>query len=505
MKQSLWLGLGLASAALCGVAGAQTAPVARIAPLSVEVDGSAILASVLVERISRGDTTAEAAWQSGELNETMLLFLLDQASGDRTGESLLDRAELNTAFVEILIQHLPEKVAAENVAKLGDGTRYRLADYWFKRGDARAEPLLKELAAEGEAQFTAQQSLPWFYELSATRMGESYESKKQLQQAMQVFSRIFEISKHPFFASNAQVHAAGLYLYLGDETKAHALYAKAIKASNPFSSGRALLEEAMFSYQNGDLDTAGTYSGRAAEQFHLASPLNPSGFEQQARQMLAYTAQWPQTPLTLLPQKLQFDLGAPQNSDAKVSQVIKVRTRVKVPLAVSCDAPQITARLETDGWITPQPNSFPLFAEQRIVIEVDAAKVTRSLDAHVTVVSPTLKEARVVVPVRINYRPIRANLSTVFFGFVGANEQREILLQFASTVPFQIESLETDAPDSLTVSGIKNSSALQQTVTVKLKNTKPEQILQGKIRVKTDLPAQEVIELPYYAYIQPAR
>ena len=373
--------LSVSLVALCGISVAQTAPVM---PVEVSVDSGAILASVLLERIGQGQTTAEAAWQNGELNEAMLLFLLNQPSGDRTGESLLDKAGQSEAFVEVLIGHLPEKVSAENVAKLGEGARYRVADYWFKRGDERALPLLQELVEAGAAQFKAQGRLPWFYDPSVTRVGEWYQANGRGQQGLELLDGAAKLSNNPSYRADWLLLSGRIAAQMGDGEKARGYYqqiakwgqawftglaswdqASAMMANGQQEQARQLLQTSLKSegtdqinvvlretlaesyYLSGDAQAAREHAQKSLQTFQtLGSPrASVQEFAERTENILAWLDLWQKTPLIGLPRRLRVV----ERPDEPVGARLSVRSLGNAPLTATSDNPQIQVLVEPEG------------------------------------------------------------------------------------------------------------------------------------------------------------
>ena len=527
--------LGLSLLASSGMAVAQISPVAPV-PFAVTVDSDAILSSVLLERIGKGETTAEKAWQSGELDEAMLLFLLNQPSGDRKGESLLNKAEQSAAFVEVLLSHLPDKVSAKNVGKLGAGARYRVADYWFKRNDERALPLLQGLVEAGAAQFKAQGRLAWFYEPSVTRVGEWYQANGRGQQGLELLDGAAKLSNNPSYRADWLVLSARMATKMGDGEKARGYYQQVAQWGQGWFSGLAIYDRARWfidhdqlqqslnllntpvkgsgadqiqisllslqglaNYKLGNYKEAHRYAQQAITQAAAMKLRQGMGSEadlEVAQSVVDWTNQWDKTPIVIDQGQIQVVLSGQALGDKPVTRRTLVLSSQDVPLTATVNNPHIKVTISD----TPQKGDY--FVQREIVIEVAPQLITQSLDAVLTVGSPHFPQAQERLPIHIEVpKPVSLSASTVFFGEVKANAPTTQTLMLSAASPFRVVTVKTDGA-TLEVQSPATQPAKEQTLTLTFTPPQVGRFYSGTVRIQTDVPNQEVIEVPYIARAQ---
>ena len=159
-----------------GMAVAQNAPVVPVVPLEVTVGSNAVLSSVLLDRIKKGETTAQAAWESGELDEATVLFLLENTSqwGALPGG---DDDKLRRELGMLVARHAPEKLEESQLKQLPLKVRLWVGDALGDAGDAQAVTVLGSVIDEikGRAKaddtnsdantlaFLSIERLAWFY------------------------------------------------------------------------------------------------------------------------------------------------------------------------------------------------------------------------------------------------------------------------------------------------------------------------------------------------------
>lgn len=431
MRATVCALLSLGMVGLCAPTFADDARSAlpRIADIAIApVNDAAIRAPLVVEKIKGGGVTPEDAWKKGLLDKDVLLLLLNQEGGDRGGLNLIDSSGLSLALTRLFVNHFPEQVA--HPATLGAGARFRLAQYYFQTDDVRCVDLLEELVKEGRVSGRTQ-SPAWFFPMSATLLGEWYQSQGEVGKAIGAFSLLVQGNNTSAYADNASVDLARLYSSVGNTRQAQVFYARAKSSKSDWSKSMALsdqvgtlmaqersqdaqllLNEALagakppreriavnallanFHYRKGDFEKARRSAEAAVTE---SSNLKLEGndlfqlFVAGAQECLSWIKRWQQTPLIVEPVKLEF----PAESSEPRRQTLTVKTSGMKPFEIKSDDKRVRATLRV-GSITERQ----FWIQREVAVEIQKGQVT-PFESVVRFYLPDQKEEVASVTVRV--------------------------------------------------------------------------------------------------------
>jgi tetratricopeptide (TPR) repeat protein len=392
-----------------------------IAPIS----DAAIRAPLVVEKIKKGELTAEEAWQKGELNEETLLFLLNQEGGDRGSLNLVDKANLSDVLIEVMIRHLPEHVAKPEL--VGEGVRFRLGTYYFEKNDPRSVDLLEGLIQPA----LKNKNRAWFFPIAATLLGEWYQSRGQVGKSIAAFSLLTQDGVNSAYADNASVELARLYASIGDDKSAAKFYERGQASKNDWAKSIALsdqmsrlmaqqrfdetermLDKALveakspkeqiavhslktnFYYRRGNFEKAQQHAESALAE---SSKLNLDRddkfllFVLGAQQSLGWIKRWQQTPLIVAPDRLEFSTKASEPR----RQILTVKTPGWKTFEVKSDDKRVRASL-----LVGAASERQFWLQREVAIEIEKG-LDAPLESAVLFYVPDKKESIAKVLVRV--------------------------------------------------------------------------------------------------------
>ena len=453
---------------------------------------------VALLQITAGTLTPEAAWQSGALTYDNIADLLEHPSDPWIINVRQSDGGLHHQLIALLLRH--ESAKLEHLLQVPVRLRLWLADYYEAQQNEKvvevAESILtgaKPSPATDDVNFQALERMAWYY-----------GKEKQFEQAAQQWARVPELMSAPGWErADAAWLEAELWMVAGDKAKADQAFARVAVNKDPFFSGASALTLASFAYQNGDEAQATKLAQSAVESLATSQHSATSGFKGQAQNLLDALEQWKKAPLISNVQQLRFDFSQVPLEQDVLTQKIKVRSHQLVELKAQSDTNLISAQVSDQAPQSLQDENslMALFKEQELAVTVKRPTKAVASTENVKVTSATFPGFVLQIPVEVVYSPFKLSAPSLFFGFVEAGKESKQQLTLTAATPFRVIEAKSDLPALKT--SFSSSPATQQTVTVTIQGSQ-SQILQGQIRIQTDLPAQEVIELPYYAYIQPA-
>ena len=399
---------------------------APVIPDIAPISDAPIRAPLLVAKIQKGELSAEEAWQRGELNEDILLFLLNQPGGDLGSLNLVDKAGLSDDLIEVMIRHLPQRV--EKSKELSGGTRFRLAAYYFKKDDIRCVALLEQVIKQ---QTETKNVKAWFFPIAATLLGELYQSTDQVGKSIATFSLLNQERAVSAYADNASVELARLYASIGDDKTAARFYQRGQVSKNDWAKSMALSDqtgklmaqqrfieaEIMLNkalseakspkeqiavnslktnlyYRQGNFEKAQqSAEATIAESSKLDLGLTDmfALFVSGAQQSLDWIKRWQQTPLIIEPDKLEFSTKASEPR----RQIITVKTPGWKPFDVKSDDKRVRVSL-----LVGAASERQFWLQREVAVEI-AKEQNAPLESLLLFYVPDKKEAVAKVMVRV--------------------------------------------------------------------------------------------------------
>ncbi len=451
---------------------------------------------VALEQIKADTLTPEAAWQSGALTFDNLADLLEHPADPWIINERRTDGGLHHRLIALLLQH--EGARLEDLPKVPQRLRLWLADYYQWQRNEKVIEVAESILTEAKTsptvdnvKFQAIERMAWYY-----------GKEKRFKETAQQWARVPEfISAKGWERADASWLEAESWLLGGEREKADQAFARVMENKDPFFSGASLLTRALVAYRDGDDAQATVLSQSALEQLESSQHSVTAGFRSQTQQLIDTLERWKKEPLISNVRQLRFDFANVPDEQKVLTQKIKIRSARNVPLIVRSGALQVSADVLEQAQSSSADENLQvrLFEEQEIAVTVPRPDKLTNSTTEIKVSSSAFPSFALQIPVEVIYSPFKLSSASLFFGFVDAGKSSKQLLTLNATAPFRVVEVKSDSP-AITAS-FSPSPATQQTVAVIIQGGPQSQILQGKIRIKTDLPAQEVIELPYYAYI----
>jgi tetratricopeptide (TPR) repeat protein len=413
-----------------------------VIPEIAPVSEATIRAPLVVEKIKRGEMTAEEAWQKGDLNEDVLLFLLNQEGGDKGSLNLVDKAGLSDELVEVMVRYLPERVTKPE--SLSASIQYRVGDYFFKKREARGAEIFGKLLAEiRKKPAETKVAKPWYHPLVVTRLGEWHRSRGDYAAALNILTDALTVSQQANYAADWSLQAARSYRALGDKERARKFYQQAKTYGQSWYVGLALFDEArdlmaagrheearqllkqpvtgegasmaqvsLLSLQahsyflTGDFEAAQQVGKEAKQLFESLSSNQKERVQTSfdlSRTALERITQWQTTPIQCKPSHLAVQ-GNKQQTTSLIRR-FKVRTLRDVPLRVETDDKRLTARIvENDGWQTANQKreiSSDKGVEKEVVVVIAPEMLWENGQSALKINSPEIPDFMVQVTMRV--------------------------------------------------------------------------------------------------------
>lgn len=466
-------------------------------------NAQATRAGALIE-LSAAGQSVETIWESGQWKIEDVMWALENLITDngvlrgrpRDGERVRE------ALASLLANHGGALVSENKWRELPLKSRLWLGDYYDRTHDERAFAILQSVLDDGAGDAEKGAVLFRATELLARRYSRQNKPKEAAQAWLAGASALPD---QTWWQADALWLGGEAWMVAGDQKQADEIFGRLKTGEQPFFYGASLLTRALHSYGKGDNEQTLRFAKSALAQLENSPyPLQPA-FYAQSQNMVAVLERWQQEPFYSSAQQLRFEFGKyPQKTEDILTQTITIRSQREIPLKVSSETPEISALVDAPppSHFYGQPAELALFTEQKVTITVRRPEKS-NLQTKVKIASPSFPNFQLEIPIEIIYHPVKFSASALFFGFINSEDQAQRQLALTSPMPFRIIEVTTDSP--LLVTAVNSPSpATQHSVTVTIQNGTAGQVLAGKLRIKTDLPIQEVIEVPYYAYIQPA-
>ena len=507
-------------------------------PRAISGVGAAALA-----QMRAGQLSAEAAYQSGALSMAEVLKLLEQTS-EWGALWWGDDVELRRSLGVLVARHAPEKLEGASLDALPLAVRLWMGEALANAGDARAVTVLGSVRdelrgraplatiREAAAAFLASERLAWFY-----RDSDQHEKEVQSWLGLPVLLAETPLQKSTnWMLPDALIGAARGYNALGQDEKARGLYAQipqyghgwftglalndqasALVSKGKHKEARQLLDtplkdqgdeqiriallslQALSYYKTGELEAASRSAQQVVEQVSSVKLRSGMGLEATvnvAQAILNWGARWAENPIVAEPTELRVVLPIPFTSNDKVTRRVFIRSLRDVPLIVTADDPHIKVHFAEDKRETDY------FVQKEIVVEVSPQDQGKSRDVNLMVSSPQFPAYQAQIPIHIEVpKPIQLSASSVFFGEVDANKATMKSLVLSSTTPFRIVDVTTDSP-MLEVQSPAKQPAKEQIITLLFTSPQVGRFYSGTIRIQTDMPKEEVVEIPYAVRVE---
>jgi hypothetical protein len=137
--------------------------------------------------------------------------------------------------------------------------------------------------------------------------------------------------------------------------------------------------------------------------------------------------------------------------------------------------------------------------EKEITVEISLTR-QKTINGDIIISSPRFPNSSIRVPIQIMMEDqIRLSEATAFFGFVSTGELTSKALKLSASKPFRITKVDFDSPELQAHFDNGFKADTEQNLQLTLLPKVPKRIYEGKVKITTDLPALEVIEVPYFA------
>lgn len=494
-------------------------------------------AAALVELLAAGGE-AESVWASQQWKSADVVWALAHVINDdgllrgRPEQSVIARE----ALASLLAHHGGEVVNEENWRALPVKARLWLGDHYRRQNDGIALAVLQSVVDELEALDSRSNGDKSLLFAGVERLAQTYDAREQWEIAAQTWLRLPALlEKSDWRLPDALLGAARAYISAGDKEKSKALYAQVSQYGHAWFTGLAIHDqasalvsqgnhqearqllsraieevgadqvkiallslEALSFYKTGDLNVASRIAQQASAQakaVKLASGKGLEGTLNVAEAIQTWSDQWSKAPILMSSENLRLVL-APQESDEKmVTRRLFVRTLRDVPLTATVDDERIQVRVTTNK----QENDY--FVQTELALEVPQS-LSQSAEATLTVSSPKFPNFQAKIPIDVEVpRPIQLSSSSVFFGEVKADEPTTRKLTLSAAVPFRVVDVKTDTP-KLEVQSPATQAAKEHILIFSFTSPQVGRFESGTIRIQTDMPNGEVMEMPYIARVK---
>lgn len=270
----------------------------------------------------------------------------------------------------------------------------------------------------------------------------------------------------------------------------------------------ALLSLLSYSYYlTGEFEFSKQYAEQTIAQYKsLTNPYKNEGLKAQvdrAKIILSWIERWKKEPIVTEQQEIHFVLS---EQALNAQRQLSIRTLRDVPVEITSSNPKVKVRFLSDDAGRKQD----YYTERVAVVEVTAEAVAIGAEAILEISSPQIAKFKKYVPVSVKVPNQIRYPTLVSFGVVktGDGDGEVRIMDLASPTPFRVLKIEFRVENKT-----MNDEGLQATfdtkqflakhqVELKYKPTGVSQNYSGKIRVLTDSPTQEIIEIPFIAQTQ---
>ncbi len=321
-----------------------------------------------------------------------------------------------------------------------------------------------------------------------------------------------------------------MYEWLGDTKKADELYGRGIQYGVPWSTGLALSIQADRLENEGKeaearrllqrpitgpgsetvqiqmlARIAGTYYAEgnfvqvrsyAEQALSLNDKLkNPDVYASvdMAGQLIHWMDRWAKAPIYCDTETFRLYAKAPAET---LNQQFIIHAYHETPLVFSTNNPDVKVR-QIDNWVKGVLYSH----EARAELAVTTHGFQQNIDDVLVITSPSFPNFKLSIPIHVEVPPL-LSLSTqiLFFGSVRQGQPATVTFQIVGLTPFHILRVESD--NSCLKANIPSSvPRLEQTVTVTLTANQQPRIVEGKLRISTDLAGAPPVDLTYMARV----
>jgi len=496
-------------------AGVAPSPVLPATPAAV--DQRSVL---YLTRLQAGDHAPEVReWLRG-LPMAQVISLLEKTPWRKDDHAVCD------ALVQTLLTtHHLNPAKADDLSPL---CALRVAQSLGAQGDRRCEPVFERLLDQQRDNEAL--AVP-----AVLAFAEYYRFVGDYAKSAETFLRAEDYTDEKPTVANCTVEAARAYMQAGNDAEAERLYAEVPKYGYGWATGAAVLdwaglltrkgqhEEARevlrrpvtgrysdqirvallqylgYSfYLAGDFGAAQAYSRQAIAQYvSLSDPLKGEGLDtarNAAEACLRWVSLWQRSPLRVVPDCLHL---AAEVGDDMSSGVFVVETHRSLPLRFESDCPGV--RAEVEGVVN---HPFCTRHHVRVNAHIQPGRAT----ATVVITTPEHAPGRATLRVSMEgERRIRWNPGRVFFGFIRPGERAEVVVRATGPAGLQLTRITCEAPWLEASASVSESTDTRAEWVIRVcarKDSLPAgACANGVVRVRTDLPGEEVMVLPCYAHV----
>jgi len=387
------------------------------------VTDAAALTPILWSQLKSGARTAEAMWQSGDLNSEIVTRTLNGAklTYDKGDE------RVRIALVALLLKHQP---AAFEPGKVSQKFKLLLADYYRARKEFKAEALLFEVLddsrlpdatpAVAALAYPVLERLAWFYEavgdfaqagemqLQVRPYASPEDSANFLLAAARMFGRAGNVKKSEELYTQVAASGDGWTVGLAAWDRANRLIAQdkhdearkilAQPLTGRYAEQMQIGLTAMLAYsyyRAGEWDAARTISQKTIDDYKaLPNPIKDEGLENQvaaAGRYIEWTEKWQKTPLVCEP------VWIIETANGPTTRRFTVRSHRPVPITV---ATQGAVEARVDGAVQDKGYYF----ETTVVVTWKPEAARKGIEAIITANSTQWPEFKAQVPVRVGQK-----------------------------------------------------------------------------------------------------
>ena len=176
---------------------------------------------------------------------------------------------------------------------------------------------------------------------------------------------------------------------------------------------------------------------------------------------------------------------------------VTVKTHHRVPIAITTSDARVQERVTEK---TPEREYERDFPGYEVTLAVPAEALLKDLEAVVTVTSKDLPNAQAQVKVHVTVRdPLVVTPRALLFGVSKADRGLTREVRLSAPVPFRVTQVDAGS-NLLRVTVDTPDAAHEHLLTAALEPAGEGEFTQGKIRITTDFPGHEAVEVEYVLY-----
>lgn len=480
---------------------------------------------VLIEQMLSRKLTPRQAWDEKLLSVDDMLWIFTSYIDPWGSFNWKFDIEVRRDLARLLSETGDEKLRP--LEKLSPNVRLWLADYTMSIGDEQTIKIGESILSEIKKREPDENALAF---QTIERMARYYVDIGELEKGAKTWLRVADYyAQTSRFVPDYLIEAARVHHLMGQDAEARLFYSQVSQYDNSWLSSIAVIDQARMLlnknklaearellqqelirceetikpvilaligksyYQEQNFAKAQQVSLEAIEKFKKTKDQNKKSALDSLINSAESRAKWSEkwTKSTFVCQPAEFNVTIHQDESA-VMRTLLIRSPRPMPIAVICNNPHVIIQVAKDVL------KEDIFAQSTVRIQINA-EASKFSATELTVSSPQFPDTKIKVPLKIEHaKTILVSDPILFFGSVQGKQAVVKVFKLSSRTPFRIMSVQSDNP-TVSVEAETTKATNDHNVKVTLAPAEPSRFYSGNIRINTDRPRQEVIEVEFAA------